>query len=102
MPEFNEFVTKTQTEILNAVKQAQETNLKAVTSFGEAIAEYANKAKSIASTTTLPSPAEMIESTFGFTTQLIELQKQYYVKFAEALATAQKKTLEAAPTTAKK
>jgi hypothetical protein len=96
MPEYTEFVHKTQTEILNAVKAAQETNLKAMTSFGEALVEYANKAKSLASVGTLPTPAEMIETSFGFTAQLVELQKNYYVRVAETIAAAQKKATETA------
>lgn len=102
MPEYTEFVNKTQTEILNAMKAAQETNLKAMTSFGEALAEYANKAKSIATVGTLPTPAEVIESTFGFTAQLIEMQKSYYVRVAETIAAAQKKATEAMATVSKK
>jgi hypothetical protein len=96
MPEYTEFVKKTQTDILNAVKQAQETNLKAMSTFGDAISEYAAKAKSFAPTATMPTPAEMIESSFDFTAQLIDLQKHYYIHMAEAIATAQKKAVDVA------
>jgi len=102
MPEYTEFVKKTQNDILNSVKQAQETNIKAMTTFGDAIAEYATKAKSFATTESLPTAAQVIESTFGFTAQLVELQKNYYVRIAEAIAAAQKKAVDFAVPAAKK
>jgi len=95
MSEYTEFVTKTQSDILTAVKNAQENNVKAMQSFGEAISEFASRAnKSMSSETKLPTPAEVIESAFGFTAQLVELQKHYYVKMAETFAAAQKKASE--------
>jgi hypothetical protein len=94
MSDYTDFMAKTQDEILNAVKQAQETNVKAFTSFGEALAEYANKARAMGTTATIPSPAEIVTSTFGFAAQLVELQKNYYVKIAETFANAQKKASE--------
>ena len=102
MTNYTEFISKTQNDILNAVKQAQETNVKAITSFGDAVAEYAAKAKTMSVDTKLPTPTEVIESAFGFTAQLVELQKNYYVKIAETFATAQKKATEAVSPTVKK
>ena len=75
MTNYTEFMNKTQSDILTAVKQAQETNVKAIATFGEAVAEYANKAKATSFDQKLPSPSEIIESAFGFTAQLVELQK---------------------------
>jgi len=95
MSDYTEFVTKTQSDILNAVKSAQENNVKAMQSYGDAIAEFAARTnKSIVSETKLPTPIEVIESAFGFTAQLVELQKNYYVKMAETFAAAQKKASE--------
>jgi hypothetical protein len=102
MTDYTEFLSKTQDEILHNVKQAQETNVKALTHFGEAIAEYAAKARTITSPVAVPTPAEIISSTFGFAAQLVDLQKQYYVKIAETFASAQKKATEAVMATAKK
>ncbi|HXW77389.1 MAG TPA: hypothetical protein VEJ20_08275 [Candidatus Eremiobacteraceae bacterium] len=101
MTEYTEFVKKAQADILSTVKHVQETNLKAMHTFTEAVAEYTNKAKTMSPVATLPTPAEVIESTFGFTAQLVDLQKQYYVRIAEAIAAAQKKAGEFA-TPAKK
>lgn len=95
MSDYTEFIGKTQDEILSAVKQAQETNVKAFTSFGEAMAEYANKARAMGTNASLPTPAEIVTSTFGFAAQLVELQKNYYVKIAETFASAQKKATDA-------
>ena len=95
MSDYTEFVAKTQSDILTAVKSAQENNVKAMQSFGDAIAEFSHRAnKSFGTETKLPTPAEVIESAFGFTTQLVELQKNYYVKLAETFAAAQKKANE--------
>ena len=96
MSEYTEFVAKTQSDILAAVKQAQENNVKAIESFSHRMSEYSERAKSFASETKLPTPTEVIESAFGFTAELIELQKNYYVHLAETFATAQKKAMEAA------
>jgi hypothetical protein len=95
MTNYNEFMAKTQGEILGAVKQAQETNVKAITSFGDAVAEYANKAKTMPTEMNMPTPTQVIESAFGFTAQLVEMQKNYYVKIAETFANAQKKATQA-------
>ena len=99
MTDYTEFISKTQTDILNAVKQAQENNVKAIASFGDAVAEYATRAKSFSTDKKLPTPTDVIESAFGFTAQLIELQKNYYVKMAETFASAQKKATETFATT---
>lgn len=102
MTEYTEFFNKTQEQILSAVKQAQENNIKALTSFGDAMAEYATKARAMSTPATLPTPSEVIASTFGFTAQLVELQKNYYVKFAETIVNAQKKASESFIPAAKK
>ena len=100
MTDYTEFISKTQTDILNAVKQAQENNVKAIASFGDAVAEYATRAKSFTSDKKMPSPIDVMESAFDFTAQLIELQKNYYVKMAATFASAQKKATDTfAPTT---
>ena len=101
MTDYKEFVNKTQTEILNAVKQAQESNVKALASFGDAVAEYAARAKSFSADKQIPTPIDVIESAFGFTAQLVELQKNYYVKLAETFAGAQRKATETFETSAK-
>jgi len=93
MSDYTEFITKTQTEILTAVKHAQENNVKAIEAFNDRMAEYTERAKSLASETKLPTTTEVIESAFGFTAQLIELQKNYYVNLAETFATAQKNAM---------
>lgn len=102
MSNYTEFITKTQNDILSTVKQAQESNVKALASFGDAVAEYATKAKSMTGDVKLPTPTEVIESAFGFTAQLVEMQKNYYVKIAETFATAQKKATESMAPAAKK
>ena len=101
MTNYNEFIAKAQSDILGAVKQAQETNVKAITSFGDAVAEYAHKAKTMSTDAKIPTPTEVIESAFGFTAQLVEMQKNYYVKIAETFANAQKKATEAVSTVKK-
>ena len=102
MSNYTEFITKTQADILGAVKQAQETNVKAIASFGDAVAEYASKAKTLSADVKLPSPTEVIESAFGFTAQLVELQKNHYVKIAETFASAQKDATDAVAPVSKK
>ena len=38
----------------------------------------------------MPNPAQVIENAFGFTAQILELQKGYALKVAESLASAVK------------
>ena len=78
MNTYTEFVEKAQTEFLNGLKQAQELNVKAIASVTELLESKNGEAK-------LPTPAEIVEKSFAFTSQLLEARKDYMLKLAELL-----------------
>jgi hypothetical protein len=74
MNTYTEFVEKAQAEFLNGLKQAQDLNVKAIASVTELIESKNGEAN-------LPTPAEIVEKSFAFTSQLLE----YMLKLAELL-----------------
>jgi hypothetical protein len=78
MNTYTEFVEKAQTEFLSGLKQAQELNVKSLASVTEL---FENKNGAVA----LPTPTEIVERSFAFTTQLLETRKEYMLKLAELL-----------------
>jgi 3-methyladenine DNA glycosylase/8-oxoguanine DNA glycosylase len=78
MNTYTEFVEKAQAEFLNGLKQAQDLNVKAIASVTELIESKNGEAN-------LPTPAEIVEKSFAFTSQLLESRKEYMLKLAELL-----------------
>ena len=77
MNTYTEFFEKAQSEFLNGLKQAQELNVKALESFTALVAKAPAVDLKDASTLSLPTPSEVVERTFAFTTEMIEAQKAY-------------------------
>jgi hypothetical protein len=78
MNTYNEVLEKAQVEFLNGLKQAQDLNVKALTTVTELFESNGATAK-------LPTPAEIVERSFAFTNQLLETRKEYMLKLAELL-----------------
>lgn len=89
MKNYNEIVTKVQDDVITAVKQIQDASLSGFQTIRENAAGYMS-GKSPVSIETIPNPAQLIENAFGFTAQILELQKGYALKVAEQLASAAK------------
>lgn len=87
-----EYVSKFQEESLEAIKQSQETGLKAIRSFGEFTKEWSEKSGTVPAFENLPSPTQWVEMSFGFASQLLEIRKNYAMKIAEMIAETQKRT----------
>ncbi len=96
MNQFNEIFEKAQTEFLNGLKQAQELNVKTLTT----LTEFASKLPAVdvkdAQNVTLPTPTELVEKSFAFTTEMLNLRKEYLVKIAEMATEAQTQFADAA------
>ena len=78
MSNYNKLLEKAQGEFLSGLKQAQDLNVKAIASVTELIESKNGEAK-------LPTPAEIVEKSFAFTSQLLESRKEYMLKLAELL-----------------
>jgi hypothetical protein len=78
MNTYTELLEKAQGEFLSGLKQAQELNVKALATVTELFESNGATAK-------LPTPAQIVERSFAFTTELLETRKQYMLKLAELL-----------------
>jgi hypothetical protein len=90
-----EYLKKLQTESLTTIKQAQEANISALTKLRDFTNEFSEKPGTIPTFENIPTPAQVVELTFGWSNQLLELSKGYTLKVAEMMVDAQKRTEEA-------
>ena len=91
----SEYMTKFQEEGLAAIKQTQDASLNAMKSFREFTKELTEKPGSVPTLENVPSPTQLVELSFGFAIQLLELRKAFTLKIAEMLVETQKQTQEA-------
>jgi len=97
MTSYAEFLEKAQAEFLSGLKQAQELNIATITSLKDLMASVPKlDATDAAGAPKLPSPAQVVEQTFAFTSQLLEARKGYMLKLAEMADETQKQLLDAA------
>ncbi len=85
-----DYFTKVQEESLAAIKQTQDASLNAFGKFRELNKEFAEKPGSVPSFENLPTPTQLVELSFGFASQLLEMRKAYTLKIAEMLVETQK------------
>lgn len=85
-----EYFTKMQQEGLATVKQSQDASLAAIEKFRAMGKEFSEKPGTIPTFENLPSPTQLVEMSFGFAAQLLELRKAYTLKIAEMLVETQK------------
>ena len=78
MSNYNKLLEKAQGEFLSGLKQAQDLNVKTLATVTELFESNGATAK-------LPTPTEIVERSFAFTTQLLETRKEYMLKLAELL-----------------
>jgi hypothetical protein len=90
-----EYLKKLQSESLATIKQAQEANITALSKLRDLTTEFSEKPGTIPTLENIPSPTQVVEMTFGWSNQLLELSKGYTLKVAEMLVDAQKRTEEA-------
>jgi hypothetical protein len=96
MNTINEFFEKTQTEFLNGLKQAQELNVKTLSTITELVSKVPSMDAKEVQNFTLPTATEVVEKSFAFTNELIATRKEYFVKLAEFATEAQTQFADAA------
>jgi hypothetical protein len=82
MSTYTDTAEKIQGQVLDGIKQLQTTNLEMAANFSKAAGAFLPKAP------VLPAgfdAKQYIERTFGFTTQILELQKDYLLRMTETL-----------------
>jgi conjugal transfer/entry exclusion protein len=82
MSTYTEAADKIQSQILDGIKQLQATNLEMVANFSKSAGALAPK------TPEVPvgfDPKQLLEGSFKFTNQILELQKDYLIRLTETL-----------------
>jgi hypothetical protein len=85
-----EYMSKFQEEGLAAIKQTQDASLKAMNSFHEFTKEFSANPGQLPDFKNVPSPTQLVEMSFGFASQLLEMRKSYTMKIAEMMSDTQK------------
>jgi hypothetical protein len=85
-----EYFNKMQEEGLRTIKQGQDASLAALGEFRSYSKELAEKPGSIPSIENLPSPTQLVELSFNFASQVLELRKAFTLKIAEMFVETQK------------
>jgi hypothetical protein len=85
-----EYFTKLQEEGLATIKQTQDASLAAFERFRALNKDFSEKPGSVPAIENLPSPTQLVELSFGFAKELLELRKAYTLKIAEMLVETQK------------
>ncbi len=86
----SEYMTKFQEEGLAALKQTQDASLNAMKSFREFTKELTEKPGTMPTLENIPTPTQLVELSFGFASQLLELRKAFTLKIAEMIVDTQK------------
>jgi hypothetical protein len=85
-----EYMNKFQEEGLAAIKQTQDASLKAMNSFHEFTKEFSENPAQLPEFKNVPTPTQLVEMSFGFASQLLEMRKAYTLKIAEMISETQK------------
>ena len=89
-----EYMNKFQQESLAAIKETQEASLKAIGSFREFGKEFSENPGALPAFENIPTPTQLVELSFGFASQLLELRKAFTLRVAEMMVEAQKQAQE--------
>lgn len=95
MPSYTELIERTQSEVLTALRQAQDLNVKTLASLTELVSSIPLPTGDVKNVE-LPTATEVVEHTFAFTNKFMEVRKEYMVKLAELATAGQKQFAEAA------
>lgn len=87
-----EYMNKFQEEGLAAIKETQDASLKAMKNWREFAGEFNQKPGSMPTFENVPTPAQFVEFSFGFATQMLEIRKAWALRVAEMIGDAQKQT----------
>jgi hypothetical protein len=87
-----DYFTKLQQEGLATLKQTQDASIAAMTQFRSIGKEFSEKPGTVPTFENLPTATQLVEMSFGFAAQVLELRKAYTLKIAEMLVETQKQT----------
>jgi hypothetical protein len=85
-----DYVSKMQQESLAAMKQGQDASIRAFDQFRSLGKEFAEKPGMLPTFENVPSPTQLVEMSFAFAAQMLELRKSYTLKLAEMFVETQK------------
>ena len=85
-----DFINKIQEEGLTTLKQTQEASLAAMGNLRKFGNELSEKPGTVPTFENMPTPTQLVELSFGFAAQFLEVRKAYTLKVAEMIAEAQK------------
>jgi hypothetical protein len=83
-------MNKFQEEGLAALKQSQDASLKAMNAFRDFSKQLTEKPGTMPTLENLPTPTQLVELSFGFANQVLEMRKAFTLKIAEMLVETQK------------
>lgn len=95
MTSYTEFYERLQSEFLNSLKATQELNLRTLATMTELVAAVPT-IKNDATNTSAPTPTQVVENAFAFTSGLLATRKEYLVKLADLATQAQSHFTETA------
>ncbi|HEY1655901.1 MAG TPA: hypothetical protein VGF86_12390 [Candidatus Tumulicola sp.] len=85
-----DYFNKMQQEGLATLKQSQDATISAFEKFRAMGKEFSEKPGTLPTFENMPSPTQLVEMSFGFAAQVLELRKAYTLKIAEMLVETQK------------
>lgn len=94
-----DYINKIQEEGLKTLKQTQDASLAALGDFRKFAGEVAEKPATLPTFESVPTPAQLVELSFGFASKFLESRKAYTLKVAELIAEGQKQAEAAVKTT---
>jgi hypothetical protein len=90
-----EFAQNAQDQTLKSIRQAQEVVVEVVRTWATAVEKTLPETPALPFTDKLPTPAELVKSSFSFAEQLLKAQRE----FAESLLAAAAPVIHKTPTT---
>jgi hypothetical protein len=85
MPEYTEIVDRATSSVVDAIKSAQEPALSAVATVSKAVADFVPDLPAVPFADQLPTPESVVERSFAFAAELLELQKRFVLEVLDAL-----------------
>ncbi len=84
-----EYINKFQHEGLAALRESQDASLKAMSSYRELSKEMSEKPGTMPTFENIPNPTQLVELSFGFASQMLEMRKAFTMRVAEMLVETQ-------------
>ena len=91
MPTITEFVTSTQDQVIATLKQGEEAIVDGLRSVGDTVEGF------VPFTASLPKPADVVESAFGFANTVLASQRDFVESVLSAVLPAAPKAAPKAP-----